>query len=249
MIENIKISVVIPIFNNIDTIERCLDSIYSQTYKNYECILADDCSDVDYSYLQEKYPSLIIIRLPQNSGAGVARQYALDNAVTGDWVVFIDSDDEFYSRIVFSNFVHIANRKKDWGMIKGKYIYNNFINGVDESTDVGNELLIALHGIFFNVKLLKENNIRFHDTLRYHEDVYFNLLCRYTFYHKYGNKSIHFTDSYYYKQNATYNSVTQTTYDGKDYFEAKYKYEAQMFLDVVDKLSSIISDEEKINLL
>ena len=56
MIENIKISVVIPIFNNIDTIERCLDSIYSQTYKNYECILADDCSDVDYSYLQEKYP-------------------------------------------------------------------------------------------------------------------------------------------------------------------------------------------------
>jgi len=243
MVENIKISVVIPVYNNSETIERCLDSIYCQTYKNYECILADDCSDVDYSYLQEKYPSLIIVRLPKNSGAGVARQYALDNTVTGDWVIFVDSDDELYSRLVLSSFVHVIKRNPRLNCVKGRYIYN------DEPYYEHMRNMVVLHGIFYNIKFLKDNNIRFHDTLRYHEDVYFNTLCRYISEKKYGDSFIRHVDTYYYRQNVTKGSVTQRLYNNLGYFEANLKYEVDMYLDAVNRLTDIVSIEEKKKIL
>ncbi len=96
--ERMDISVVIPTYNRQGTIERALRSVYCQTLMPKEVIVVDDCStdgtaDV-VRRLQRDNPTLRLIVLEENSGAQEARNMGIRNA-TGDWVAFLDSDDEW----------------------------------------------------------------------------------------------------------------------------------------------------------
>ncbi len=94
-IENIKISVVIPYYNREQTIVRCVDSVKAQTFQAYEIIIADDCSTDNaeklVSGLDEKVK---YFRLNENRGAQAARNLGIKSA-TGNWIAFLDSDDEW----------------------------------------------------------------------------------------------------------------------------------------------------------
>ena len=89
------ISVIVPVYNAEKYINRCISSIISQTYSDWELILIDDGS-IDHSFSlmkeYEKKDKRIIAIHQENQGAGAARNRGL-NLVTGDYVVFIDSDD------------------------------------------------------------------------------------------------------------------------------------------------------------
>lgn len=95
-----KVSVVIPYFNNIDTIERTLQSLLFQTFKNYEIILINDCSSDDpiniiqhfQKVFKEINVNLFYEKLNKNSGPSKARNYAW-NLASGDYVAFLDADD------------------------------------------------------------------------------------------------------------------------------------------------------------
>lgn len=92
---NIKISVIVPLYNVESYLERCLDSIISQTYKNLEIILVDDGS-TDRSGMicdtfAEKDERIIVIH-KQNGGAISARKSGALVA-TGDYVIHVDGDD------------------------------------------------------------------------------------------------------------------------------------------------------------
>lgn len=243
MVEDIKVSIVIPIYNNLETIERCLDSIYSQTYGNVECILSDDCSDVSYEFLKEKYNGLIVSRLEVNSGAGVSRQYALDNVVTGEWVMFVDSDDMLYDKNVISTLVRSIHRNKNINAIHGKHIYQDKNNNIVE-INFGYDVL---HGMIFKVSFLKKHNIRFHDTLRYHEDVYFMNFVKYVNNHFYNGKSIPCIQKICYKQHFYNKSVTQMMYDGEEYCIAKFKDHSSMFFDLYEKVKTFLTEEESMS--
>lgn len=94
-----KISIIIPLFNREKPIERLLQKIRSQTFdlNQVEVIVSDDAStdrsvEVAKTFIN-KIPNLIILESDTNSGgASVPRNNALDIA-TGEWVLFIDSDD------------------------------------------------------------------------------------------------------------------------------------------------------------
>lgn len=95
MIEYPKISVIVPIYNTANLLNRSVSSILNQTYQNLECILVDDGS-TDDSYevclqLQKSDKRIILLR-QENKGQGAARNLALDYA-TGDYIAFVDSDD------------------------------------------------------------------------------------------------------------------------------------------------------------
>lgn len=89
------ISIIIPIYNSAKYIERCLRSVESQTYSNWECILVDDGSKDDSLEILRKWErndSRFKLLHQENLGAGMARNKGLDNA-QGVYIVFIDSDD------------------------------------------------------------------------------------------------------------------------------------------------------------
>ena len=129
------ISVIVPVYNAEKYIERCVDSILAQTYTDWELYLIDDGSE-DNSLAKikkyEKLESRIRVIHQNNQGAGASRNYGLD-LVSGDYVVFVDSDDyiessyfELLSKhkedIVFID----VNRRDDKGNIKAKERLSKF---------------------------------------------------------------------------------------------------------------------------
>lgn len=88
------VTVAIASYNNKSYIERCVDSVISQTYQNLEILIVDDGSKDDSLARIERYKTDSRVRVfaKENSGLSSARQMALDNA-TGEYISFIDADD------------------------------------------------------------------------------------------------------------------------------------------------------------
>lgn len=90
-----KISIIVPVYNVAEYLPQCLDSLVNQTYPNLEIICVNDGStDNSKEILDEyskKYDSIRVFD-QHNSGASVARNVGI-TASTGDWLMFVDSDD------------------------------------------------------------------------------------------------------------------------------------------------------------
>jgi glycosyltransferase involved in cell wall biosynthesis len=89
-----KISVVVPTFNRAYCLERCLDSILSQTFLPLEVIVVNDGSTDETTGLLEKYGNKIRSFKIPNSGVSAARNHAIKQA-KGEWIALLDSDDEW----------------------------------------------------------------------------------------------------------------------------------------------------------
>ena len=89
-----KISIVTTVYNIENYIKRCLDSLVSQTYKNIEIIIVNDCSTDSSMDLIKSYKDkrIKIIEHKENLGAGWARRTGIE-AATGEYVITIDGDD------------------------------------------------------------------------------------------------------------------------------------------------------------
>lgn len=101
------ISVIIPVYNVRDYLCRCVNSILRQTYDNLEVILIDDGSDDGSSELCDTLATLdvrIIVVHKLNGGQASARNIGLDMA-KGDYISFIDSDDEIGPVILYEKLI------------------------------------------------------------------------------------------------------------------------------------------------
>lgn len=90
-----KISVIVPIFNSEKYLNRCIESILCQTYKNIEVILVDDGSTDNSGRICDLYKnknSNIQVIRKCNGGQSSARNKGIEIA-TGDYIAFVDSDD------------------------------------------------------------------------------------------------------------------------------------------------------------
>lgn len=90
------ISVVVPVYNVEKYLNRCLDSIVSQTYHNLEIILVDDGSTDSSLEICEEYAkkdTRIRVFHKENGGVSDARNYGIDYS-RGEYVTFVDSDDK-----------------------------------------------------------------------------------------------------------------------------------------------------------
>ena len=112
LLNNIKISVIVPVYNNQDTIHRCLSSILNQTYRNIEIIIIDDGStDNSFKFCHEISESddRVKIITQKNGGVSQARLNGL-HLSTGEYVSFIDSDD-FINEHMFENMISVLKSK------------------------------------------------------------------------------------------------------------------------------------------
>ena len=93
--ENAKVSVIIPVYNVKDYLERCVDSVLAQTYSDLEVWLVDDGSTDGSSDICDSYAAKderVNVLHQENRGLSSARNAAL-NHIGGKYVTFIDSDD------------------------------------------------------------------------------------------------------------------------------------------------------------
>ena len=90
-----KLSIIIPVYQTQDTIDRCIESILQQSFTDYEIILVDDGSDYECSQLCDKYPQKdrrITTIHKENGGLSDARNTGIKHS-KGEYITFIDSDD------------------------------------------------------------------------------------------------------------------------------------------------------------
>jgi hypothetical protein len=114
----VRFSIVLPLYESpLDHLRTQLESISSQTYGRWECIVVDDGStDTKGVELAERMSAsdarFIVHRRPSNGGIAAATNDGLDRA-TGDWIVFCDHDDVLYPRALETIAGHIANHAED----------------------------------------------------------------------------------------------------------------------------------------
>lgn len=168
------VSIIVPVYNVSDYIERCINSIISQTYSNIECIIIDDVTPDDSikkcETIISNYTGPIkfkIIHREENGGLSAARNTGT-KASTGDYLYYIDSDDDISSdciekmvsyvldddsiEMVQGNYLKISDDGKELGKSEDVRILNN-----DEARD--NFLNKRIINEFVWNKLLKRSFI------------------------------------------------------------------------------------------
>lgn len=114
--QDFKIGIIIPNYNYEHTIEKCLNSILNQTYKNYQIIFVDDCSTDNSVAIATQIlgGQHKVIQLKQKRYNGGARNEAylyLDNDV--DYIWYVDSDDWLYDENVLEEINKRLQKKPD----------------------------------------------------------------------------------------------------------------------------------------
>lgn len=100
---NSKVSIIIPTYKRSDRINRAIDSVLSQEYKNFELIVVDDNdpSDIERKLTEEavneylSLPYFKYIQHDRNKNGSAARNTGI-KASSGDYITFLDDDDEYY---------------------------------------------------------------------------------------------------------------------------------------------------------
>ena len=107
MREDIKISVVVPVYNVEKYLNQCVDSVLAQTYKNIEVILVDDGATDSSPAICDEYAekdSRVKVVHKKNGGLSSARNSGIKVA-TGDYLMFIDSDDYWNADFVLRELI------------------------------------------------------------------------------------------------------------------------------------------------
>lgn len=112
---NPLISVIIPIYKVENYLKPCVDSVLAQSYKNLEVILVDDGSPDQCPNICDDYASIdkrIVVIHKKNGGLSDARNMGLTKA-TGDYVLFLDSDDLWTENSAVSRLVDVIKDNPD----------------------------------------------------------------------------------------------------------------------------------------
>lgn len=207
MKNNIKFSIIIPNYNKEKYIEECLNSVFYQTYTNYEVLFIDDNS-TDKSVEIAKNYNITLLHSNQRH-AGGARNIGLENA-TGDYIIFLDSDDYLTTNDVLEK---LANHINDEDIIFLNYTKNDFgkISFIEEANQDISYIIENTRNLGCPTKCFKKTiiqDIRFPECKRY-EDINFALeaMCK-------SNKYSFFKDSFFtYRKTEASNTTTEITGD------------------------------------
>lgn len=110
MTEQVLISIVMPVYNCVNTVERAVASVLSQTIRNLELIIVNDGSQDGTTAILEKINAvdrrIKLTSLENNVGVGAARHLAMSNC-SGKWITMLDADD-WYLPQRLENLLHNA---------------------------------------------------------------------------------------------------------------------------------------------
>lgn len=120
------ISIIIPLYNNEEFIEQCLDTLLDQTFKDFEIIVVDDGSSDNSLIIAQEYESkhdFIKVLQQENQYAGVARNLGMKHA-QGEYLLFLDSDDFFEPTMLEKTYNKAIQTDSDIVLFSGNKYFN-----------------------------------------------------------------------------------------------------------------------------
>lgn len=142
---DILVSVIVPIYNVEDYLPKCIDSIICQTYKNIEIILVDDGSPDSCGQICENYKkkdSRIKVIHKENGGLSDARNAGICRA-KGSYYVFIDSDDYIHERMIETLVEGVVSTGADIAVCSFKNVKEDEIIDIHSGINTGSYKLIS----------------------------------------------------------------------------------------------------------
>lgn len=169
------VTIIIPVYNAEAFLPKCIESIISQSYSNFELLLVDDCStDNSYSICQS-YSSLdsrlLIIRNNINKGVTITRNLGLDNA-KGEYILFIDNDDYIDNNYI-ETFINALQDYDDVDLLTQNIVFH--YQGEEPFVETNQLSLGGPWGKLFKRSIIENHQIRFIPGLKYNEDNLFIL--------------------------------------------------------------------------
>ena len=170
------VSIIVPVYNAQDSLERCLMSIIRQRYPQWELVLVDDGSQDDSLEICKRYSNMdsrIQVIHTDNCGVSSARNTGMENA-QGEYIVFVDSDDMIHPDFLSE----CLSNKED--LTVTNYIKPSKIDSLHYKEDHP-ELIFQQSGVrtvwgkVFVRKIIEDHHIRFDTNIRYGEDTIFVL--------------------------------------------------------------------------
>lgn len=193
--EKVRFTVAISAYNIENYVKRAIDSVLNQTFKNYELLVIDDCStDSTVEVIKQVVgQNAKILQTKKNSGtAAASRNIAIENA-QGEYLLFLDGDDELYSNETLKEIdEHIKENKYDIiyfgyenvGHTENYYRISTKENSTREARLICDESF-SVSSKVWNVEFLRNNNIRFKEGMYYEDELFSiksNILSKVTTY-------------------------------------------------------------------
>lgn len=245
--QNNKVAIIVPVFKAEKFLCRCIDSILSQTFTDWECILVDDGSPDKSGSICDKYAlkdSRIRVIHKTNGGVSSARNAGLEIS-TAEWITFIDADDYVASDYLDSmmnpilenkdvSFVHCGayrtiNGKPDTYLFHkdkcirkdAKFLIENF-EGYPFSKIYKKQYIDGIN---------KNQKIRFDENMKICEDLVFTLeyLCSHCGYYAFVDY-----DGYYYSCDNVQSAMNIDKHSVPDLYATRYK--SRRLLQAFEKL-------------
>lgn len=244
-----KVSVVIPVYNADKHLQECLDCVVNQDLKNIEIICVDDGSTDDSLKILDQYKekdTRLSVFKQQNQGSAVARNKGLQSA-EGEYIVFLDSDDVFSSKLLSSVYRQAAEHKPDvivfnynvlngyTGAVGGSFLsvdprlQNQIIKPLDIKDKIFNTFANNVWNKAFKKQFLLENNLLFDKELRRAQDALFT------------NKALVLAESLIYDDSTL---VSYRTGSDESAWTTSYKYPLST-LNYIIKLHDYLIDSDK----
>lgn len=191
------VSIVIPVWNTAENVEKLIKKLFKQTYANLEIIAVDDGStDNSLQVLRklEKSDSQLTVIHQENAGVSAARNTGID-ATHGEYLIFVDSDDDTTNDLVEKLLQHIQSQP-DVAMVVSGITYNRLQENVvteictkprrkrrknERMADYLLELMLLdgrMYGVFnkiFRLEPIKKLDLRFEEGRKFAEDTKFVL--------------------------------------------------------------------------
>lgn len=190
------ISVIVPVYNAGQTIVRCVESIQNNTYKNLEIILVEDGSADDSGEICNKlavrFDNVTALKNDRNRGVSYSRNRGLE-AASGRYIMFADSDD-WLERDYYASFIRVLQVNPKALIVCGFINHDEKYQGrKDERTWSGTgesftvSRLVSLQALYdkglilqlwnkvFSAEVIRENGIRFDESISIGEDFRFVL--------------------------------------------------------------------------
>lgn len=251
------VSVIVPVFNTKQYLDRFLESLTIQTFDDWECILVDDGStDGSCSICREyavKDSRFKVIR-KKNGGVGSARNKGMEIA-KGDWIYFSDSDDELYSDTIETL---ISLTSDDISLVMAGYDdidFNGaqrnmpipfFIETLNKEEAIRRLFTPKYYGYegylwckLFKKKAINQHNLTFREDIAYNEDCLFimNYLLL-------SEKPIRFTSKSVYRY--CFNT-TGAIGSSKTKFNKKFVSDFDVFIEMLTILRNVNYPKDIIN--
>ena len=194
--DDIKVSVIVPVYNVAKYLPECMDSLVNQTMEDMEIICVNDGSTDNCLEILEEYAqkdSRVKVFTIENSGISLARNFGLEQA-RGEYVGFVDSDDYVDGTMFEKLYISCIQNDLDLAMCKislfddetgevnndldyyNLKVFSNLDKDVFNSDDTSaftNNIVVNVYNKLYRKSLLEDNSIEFPPHLIFEDELFF----------------------------------------------------------------------------